>query len=131
MTRQHHPLGKACLGLLTLAAFGALPVTASAAGIGFRNDLNSPIIVQGETLVNNVLRRGQPLLIYPLKSAWDTNLTAGVRNITIYDARQPNRILLRSYPVPFAGTDQAFRVVIDPGLPNAPPKVKLVPVILP
>ncbi len=131
MNRQTGTLGKACLGLLALAVLGALPAAARADGLGFRNDLKIPIIVQGESVVDNVLRRGQPLLIYPGKMAWDTNLKAGVRWISVYDARLPNRILLRRLPINFLGGDLSFSVLPLPVPPAAFPRVKLMPLPMP
>jgi hypothetical protein len=125
MNRQCGTLRKACLGLLALAVLGVFPAAASADGLGFRNDLKIPIIVQGESVVDNVLRRGQPLLIYPGKVAWDTNLKQGDRWISIYDARLPNRVLLRRYPIRFLGGDIPHAVVPLPVPATAFPRVKL------
>jgi hypothetical protein len=100
-----------------------LASAASAAGIGFKNGHRIPIIVQGATVENAVLRRGQPLLIAPGKMAWDVNLKAGPRIITVYDANQPTRVLYTG-PVPFAGRDLLFTV--SP-MPRNPLRVLLVP----
>src|SRR5260370_29185652 len=72
MYRHLRALRKACLGLLALAALGAMPATAAAGSMGFRNDLNIPIVVQGESVINGVLQRGHALLIAPRKCAYDT-----------------------------------------------------------
>jgi hypothetical protein len=122
MNRQGKTLGKTCLGLLALAVLGVFPAVSAADGLGFRNDLKIPIIVQGESLVNNVLRRGQPLLIQPGKVAWDTNLKPCDRFISVYDARMPTRVLLRRYPVRFLGGDVPHAVI-----PNAAPPHPTVP----
>jgi hypothetical protein len=98
---------------LALVVLPLLAGSAWAAGIGFKNDHKIPIIVQGATLENNVIRRGQPLLIYPGKTVWDLNLKAGNRFITIYDGRQPTRILYQSPPkgpIPFQDQDILFSV---------------------
>jgi hypothetical protein len=104
MIRLHHLLGTALLGLCALGVLGGLPAAANAAGIGFRNDLNVRVIVQGASYLNNVVRRGQPLVIDPGKTLWDTNLPVGDRVIIIYSAQLPNRILHREV-VPFQGQD--------------------------
>ncbi len=130
MIRHLHPFGKVCLGLLTLAAFGALPATAAAAGMGFRNDLMIPVIVQGESVGTPVVRRGPPLLIHPRKVAWDTNLMAGQRWVTVYDARQPTRILGR-FLLNFDGDDTAYSILPVPTPPNLPPRVQLKVITLP
>jgi len=110
---------------------------APASGIGFRNDLKIPVIVQGVSLVNNMQRRGQPFLVNAGKTVWDNNLPVGARYYTIYDANQ-QRILLRERPVRVQNADQFFgirlvvggrrtgenrprtrsRAVINPPLPN-------------
>jgi hypothetical protein len=125
MNRHLGTLRKACVGLVALAVLGALPAAASAASIGFRNDLNVPILVQGECTVNGVTRRGQLLTIYPRKMAWDTNLKAGARTITIYEART-NRVLFRQV-IPFDGNDVTFRVVPAPGPPRTPFRIQIIP----
>lgn len=111
MTRLFHNLSRACLGLVALGLLGGLPSLAEAAGIGFRNDLNIRVIVQGASSVNNVVRRGQPLIIEPGKTLWDTNLPEGNREVIIY-AGQPNRILHRSV-VPFHGRDMTLTINMD------------------
>jgi hypothetical protein len=78
-------------------------------GIGFRNDLQVPVIVQGVSLVNNMQRRGQPLVVRPGKTVWDNNLPTGMRFYTIYDANG-QRILLRERSVRVQTSDQFFVV---------------------
>src|SRR5438270_8926648 len=68
-------------------------------GIGFRNDLNAPVIVQGISVVNNMQRRGQPFLVKPGTTVWDNNLPKNsTRYYTIYDANL-QRLLLRDQNV--------------------------------
>jgi hypothetical protein len=98
------------------------------AGIGFRNDAKVPVIVQGASIVNNMLRRGQPLLIPPGKVAWDLNLKPGVRYITIYHGALPNRILYQGPPFNFAGQDAFFSVQHTP---RNPFQLWLVPMAVP
>src|SRR5262245_28295112 len=102
MNCPNHPWRNACVTLFALAVLGGLPEAALAAGMGFRNDLNIPIVIQGETVVNNTSRRGQLLVVQPRKAAWDTNLMAGKRKVTIYEANQPYRVLWCDY-IPFDG----------------------------
>jgi hypothetical protein len=126
MYRHLRTLRKACLGLLALAVLGAVPATAAAGSIGFRNDLNIPIVVQGESIINGMLQRGQPLLMAPRKCAYDTNVKAAPRQITVYDANNTNRILLRIV-IPYDGSDVNFRVVLLPPVaPRMPPRVQLI-----
>ena len=113
MNRLHRNLGTACVGLCALALLGGLATPAGAAGIGFRNDLNIRIVVQGASNVNNVVRRGQPLVIEPGKTLWDTNLPSGPREIVIYSTL-PNRPPLLRVVVPFQGEDMRLYVVPTP-----------------
>src|SRR5262245_49216708 len=89
-----------------IAVFLFCPMSASAraAGIGFKSNVPIPVIVQGATVVDNMLRRGAPVIIPPGKAGWDLNLKPGIRIITIYDGRQPTRVLYQG-PVPFQGED--------------------------
>jgi hypothetical protein len=126
MRRLARFLKKAALALVVLPLLAS---SVRAAGIGFKNDLKIPIIVQGATFEKNVLRRGQPLLIYPGKTVWDLNLKTGNRFITIYDGRQPTRIIYQSPPtgpVPFQDQDLLFSIRAHPTIPY-----RVVPVQIP
>jgi hypothetical protein len=116
--------------VLALILLAGLPVAADASGITFQNDTNLAVVVQGETFVKGMLRRGQPLLIERKKMALDANVPPGSREIRIYDANQPGRLLLR-INITHDGNDRAFSIMQLPTPPNAPPKVKLTPVPLP
>jgi len=67
-------------------------------GVGFRNDLKVPVIVQGVSIVNNMQRRAQPFVVQPGKTVWDNNLPMGRRFYTIYEASS-QRILLKEQQV--------------------------------
>lgn len=120
MTGRHN-----FLWVLGLGAALALPARAAADGIGFVNQLKIPIVVQGSTVENNVVRRGLPVLIFPGKTGWDINLKPGRRFITIYDGRQTTRVLYQGPPLLFAGRDMLFAVRL---VPVTPPRVLLAPV---
>jgi hypothetical protein len=130
MTRQQSTTIWARGVLLALIALAAAPVAAEAAGICFQNDTNIAIVVQGETVVNGMLRRGQPLLIQPRKMAWDANVPNGTRRVTIYDANQPTRVL-GWFLIRCEGDDKAFTVLMVPVPPGAPPKVDIKPIPVP
>ena len=84
------------------------PPTGSAS---FRNDLKVPVIVQGISQVNGVLKRGQPLLVASGKTAGDFNVPVGVRAYSVYDANQPTRVLVKDAPITIvAGRTQPFVV---------------------
>lgn len=102
----------------------AIPGSVFAAGIGFVNELKGPIVVQGSSIENNMVRRGPPILIFPGKVGWDMNLKPGPRSITIYDGRQTTRILYQGPPIPFGGQDQLFAVRSS----GNPPRIFLIPV---
>jgi hypothetical protein len=116
MNRHYRNWATACLAL---ALLGGLPARAAAAGIGFQNGLNVRVVVQGSSVVNNVVRRGQPLVLPPGKILWDTNLPPGDREIAIYDAQMPARILYRAV-IPFQGQDLMLYI-----LPAGPGRVRL------
>jgi hypothetical protein len=101
-----HP-GKALTGLLALGLLALLPVEAGAAGISFRNDLKTPVIVQGACIVNGVVRRRLPFVVQPGRVGADLNVPRGNQQITIYDANQPGRILFRDF-IPFNGQNLGF-----------------------
>ena len=82
-------------------------------GIGFRNDLKAPVIVQGVSVINKVQRRGQAFRVEPGKTVWDSNLPLGIRYYTVYDAN--TRILLPNQAIPVV--DQFFSITINVGNP--------------
>jgi len=123
MSLFRRKLAKMILGLVGLLVAGAAP--AWAGGVGCRNDLKTPVIVQGASIVNGMIRRGPPILIQPGKTGWDNKLPAGIRYVTIYDANQPNRILIRDVRVPFQGLDLMYTIQVSGG------KVTLEPVKTP
>ena len=79
--------------------------------VGFRNDLKTPVIIQGVSQVNGQLRRGQPLVVAPGRTAIDAALPIGMRVYTVYDANQPGRVLARDVPVAVLPGRPASRVV--------------------
>ena len=85
------------------------------ASVGFRNDLKSPVVVQGVSVVNGVVRRGPPILIPPGKVGWDNRLPPGIRFISVFDPNQPNTPLVDKEAVPFQGRDIAFIILMDNG----------------
>jgi hypothetical protein len=92
--------------------------------LAFRNDTKSTIIVQGASIVNGVLRRGQPIPIQPDKIAFDI-VPPGVRVISVFDFNRPSRVLLLNFPLPVqAGRD--FKIVIRTA-PGNPDRVILAP----
>jgi hypothetical protein len=108
--------------LLALPALGVRSARVEAAGMGFRNDLKTPVVIQGANIVNGMLRRSKPLVLLPGKTGWDTNLPPGNRIVTVYDYFQPNRILFQG-TVAFQGNDMFFAVQAV----GTPPQLRLMP----
>ena len=111
-----------------MRAISPLPVAPEIGLCGTAACLKTPVIVQGVSLVNNMQRRGQPILVNPGKTVWDNNLPAGVRYYTIYDSTQ--RILLRDRPVRVQTTDQFFGIRPNMG-PAGQVKIDSEPVPMP
>jgi len=129
MTCHSGIIGTACLGLLAVAGVGAGPATSRAAALGFRNDLDKPIVIQAATIINNTVRRGRPELVRPGKEILDPAVAPGNRIINIYDPKQPNWPLFRGTLL--IGTkDQYFSIQMDVG-PNGEARVKVVPLPIP
>ena len=121
------------LTLLCTFAFAFTPKVAAQGqsqpgGIGFRNDHGVPVLVEGASVVNGMLRRGQPIRIAPGQMAWDSNLSPGVRYVTIYDANQPTRVLYRDPPIQFQGRDLLYGVA---SVSNKRDRVQLISMPLP
>jgi hypothetical protein len=106
----------ACLLAAVETTLAQQPATAS---IGFRNQTNLPILVQGYSIINKTQRPGQ---ILQLKKngdvAYDANVLAGVRYITIYNANQPAVVLLRDFPVAVQKRDVFFDIMPSPTNPK-------------
>lgn len=118
---------------LAIAAWlGLLPAPADAAWLGFRNDTQNVIVVQGASIVNNQPRWGKPYRLFPGEIYWENILIPGNKLIHVYDPKQPNVPLLREV-IQFQGADLFYAVETDttPGkdgkTPAAGSKVKLVP----
>jgi hypothetical protein len=106
--------------LLVLAGLGVAPMVAEAAGIGFKNDTNQMIYVQGCSIVNGKPVRGPLLQIPPGKTLWDLGLPKGDRLIKITNAA--NQTVFEELRF-FDGTDTFYGVV--PVIYKGPPKVFL------
>lgn len=113
-----------------LASAGSTPSQQpNTTSVGFRNQTGGNIIVQGSTYFGKQERPGQLLQLKKNGGmAFDVNVPAGVRYITIYDANQPTVILLRNFPVPVQKRDMFFDIVPSP---NNPKVLMLVPSTMP
>jgi hypothetical protein len=121
--------GSLLLAVVSLA--GAAP-PAEAAWLGFRNDTNNTLVVQGASFVNNVPRWGKPNRLLPGEVYWENILVPGPKLIAVFHINQPNRPLHREI-IQTAGTDLFYSIQIQPGTPATkdqpatPPQMKLVP----
>jgi hypothetical protein len=124
MIRYLRGPGAACLAVLAVVLLGAGQAAAQPTWIGFRNDTDLPVVVQGSSQINNVVRRGKPHLLYPGEAYMECIIYPGVKQFTIYDRKQPTRVLHQEN-VRCAGTDLFYAVELDdnppPGTSSPPP----------
>jgi hypothetical protein len=124
-------------GLLALLVVGMLPAPAMAAWLGFRNDTDRAVVVQGFSIVGGVVRQGARHTIQPEQLSWDQIVVPGNKLIVIVDAKQPTRTLFRGTVI-FGAADQFFSIQDvkgteqNPANPKPkpqklPPRVQLVP----
>jgi hypothetical protein len=121
----------------------SLLLSASVAGVAradglvaFRNDTNHVIVVQSTIVVNNVVKKGKPQMLYPGEVALDGQPGTGARHITIYDPKKPNTALHEadvtvSKDVLFSIQPAEATVMPAKGQPPPPPKFKLTQYNLP
>jgi hypothetical protein len=106
--------------LLAPLLLAALPDAATAGWLGFRNETSGPVVVQGASSVNNIVRRGKPYLLYPGEVAWDFISVPGAKLLTVYDAKQPTQVLYQD-TVLVAGADLFFAIQPEPLTPTPAP----------
>jgi hypothetical protein len=111
--------------VLALTVLGLLPTSVEAASLGFRNDLNVPIIIQSVIVVNNQVRKGKPLVLLPGEVSLDPVIPPGARRIIINGARRPNPLLFQDDIM--VKDDLFYSVQVD----NKTGKVKLAPTKMP
>jgi hypothetical protein len=120
MISRRRGLGSFRPHLLAVLTPCLLPGLAPAETLYFRNESKMPVVVQAVGIVRGVFQRSKP---YLLKVGDSTPGIAmpGDKVIYVYDAKVPNRILLR-YTIRAGLTDQYYGIV--PDVP--PPKVGVV-----
>ncbi len=120
---------KVTAGLAAALVIGTAPAGAQgvgqANGMAFTNKLDQPVLIQGSSIVNGMLVKSQPLLVYPGKTGFDANVPVGLRQVMIYDGNRPNMPLMKKV-VPFNGTAVQFHVgpTVNP-TPSHPYKIDL------
>ncbi len=93
------------------AQFGAV-------AISFRNEMKTPVIVQGFSVVNGMAKAGMALVILPGKTAIDINVPVGaIRFYRVVDANRPVLQYIRNLPVPVLQND------INLAIRGVPPRV--------
>jgi hypothetical protein len=135
MSRYLRGYPTAVVCLLVLGVVAAEPARATAAWLGFRNDMKVPVIVQGTTVLRIgqriIVRQGKAMVLSPGDVSWEPVLEAGNRYITVTEANPPGRVLHQGV-VPVVGNDLFFSIQLDPPPPPAkgekplPPRAKLV-----
>ena len=76
MSRSLYHAVLRCLGLACLLIASAEPACAADPGwLGFRNDTNGLVIVQGVSIVNRVPRQGPRHVLKPGQESWDKMIT--------------------------------------------------------
>ena len=118
---HRHLWGFSTLKVILLSFLGlvALPAAGQAAWMGFRNDVNVTIVVQGSSVVQGEVRLGKPHLLYPGEVSWDCIVQPGTKQILIFDTKK--RLLLNGTVT--AGADDLFFSVqiAPPGLARLVP----------
>jgi hypothetical protein len=103
---------------VVLALFCVVPASLQAETLTFRNDTNTPVVVQGSYVVRGMVRRDAPQLVQPGASA--RIVLPGNKLITVYDAKLPSRTLFQD-TIQAGNADQSYSLKED----NAPGKVKM------
>lgn len=118
--------------LISVLACLLLAAPAEAAWLGFRNDTTVVLVVQRATIVNTVIRREKPRVLYPGEVMWDTIDTPGDKLLFIYPAKQPALILFQD-KIPNLTQDSFFSIqavpqpLVPPRTPPPPPRAMLIP----
>lgn len=113
----------ALLAVLTTCS-GLAAEQVEAAWLGFRNDTTAVLVVQRATIINTVIRREKPRVLYPGEVMWDTIDNTGDKLLFIYPAKQPSLILFQD-KIPNLTQDSFFSIQAippQPAMPRTPPQ---------
>jgi hypothetical protein len=118
-----------------------VPARADAAWLGYKNDTTAVIVVQSASVVNNnQVRLGKAHMLYPGEIAWDAVTAPGLRQISVFDPKQPTRPLHRDVinsqnidflsvqiftPPPVRGQAQQQQIRFVPSKPPVMPGVNV------
>jgi hypothetical protein len=123
----------ALLGLLAALAVAIGPAAVFAGSLGFRNDTDGPVIVQGMSIIRGQIHAGKRHVLQPGDVGWDQVIALGNKLIVISDGKQPTRTLYQG-TIQFLGNTQFYSIkkVEDPAAkkkgdraPKAPKPTKI------
>ncbi len=112
MIGKHSSLGRRCLRLPAVLVLVLCPAALHAESITIENTTGMPIIVQATSIVNKQVNRAAPAMLKPSDSTPGIQLP-GNKIITIYDAKNPNKVLFQGV-VPAGNADLNLGIVVDP-----------------
>jgi hypothetical protein len=107
-----------CL-LAALFGFFLVPGVVQACWIGFRNDTDFPVVVQGAAVVKGRLRWGTPHVLYPGEVCWNCVVQAGKKQMVVFNAKK--RVLSKQF-ITCGADDQFFAIT-----PAGPGEAELTP----
>jgi hypothetical protein len=100
---------RGCFAVLAVVAIWLWPVSVQAAVLSFRNETDTPIMVQGISIINRVARRGKLHVLRPGEVGQELILVPGAKLIIVADAKQPTRILCQE-TIQLAGADLFYAI---------------------
>jgi hypothetical protein len=117
MIRYFAGFPRARVALLVILAVGIWPATADAGIIVFRNDTDNPVMIQGISIINRVVRKGNLHVLRPGEVSRELILVPGAILFTVADAKQPTRILCQE-TIQVLGIDLFYTIKAD--VPDKP-----------
>jgi hypothetical protein len=112
MIRYFASFRGAHVALLAIIAVGILPAAVEAGIIVFRNDTDNPVMIQGISIINRVVRRGKLHVLRPGEVGRELILIPGAILFAVADAKQPTRILCQE-TIQVRGTDLFYTIKAD------------------
>jgi len=115
--------------IAAILVIALVPACADAAWLGYKNDTPAVIVVQSASIVNNQqVRLGKAHILYPGEIAWDAVTAPGLRQISVFDPKQPTRPLHRDV-VNSQALDifLAVQIVTPPKGQPQQPQIRFVP----
>jgi hypothetical protein len=102
------------LTTICFAAASASPSVVNAQGggvaVGFRNEMKTPVIVHGYTVINGMPKFGQAIPIPPGKTGVDIGVPNGPRLYRVHDGNNVRFVFIQNFPVQVQGRDIAFAI---------------------